>query len=367
VCREIIDESDVFIDVHKAIRRLTPAPKSRVPKGRFVEEPPSLPTHTEEDNTVDLSNGNPLSPPSGGGTSDVTVRRASTGITHPPAPTFLLRNKNGEVNPATPNEMFTKMGADEIRQHLKHLGPSNLASRPRQTRYQSVKIKAPGVSPTRSGFTDSDSGRRMSADHPQRQLEVIGYQGGIGAGLLQSAGKDAKDGVHVLKTGYGTIGDHTTVHTNVTKLVVPEVDNEHQARTSHPTSPFYTTPNRSKPSSVHSYETRPIDHQKGPSRISGPARSGSITEQIIDVNGIRKVVLHATSSSGSSDTEIPTGISPAGSLRHAQGDAANDDDATQPNPSENEDGPNSRGGKKKRRRRRKKPDGKDGEQQPLLS
>ena len=38
---EIVDESDVFIDVHKAIRRSLPAPRMRVPRGQVVEEPPT--------------------------------------------------------------------------------------------------------------------------------------------------------------------------------------------------------------------------------------------------------------------------------------------------------------------------------------
>jgi len=39
---EIIDESDVYIDVHKAIRRLTPAPKARVQR-RLSEDPSARP------------------------------------------------------------------------------------------------------------------------------------------------------------------------------------------------------------------------------------------------------------------------------------------------------------------------------------
>lgn len=327
-----------------------------------MEEPASLPVSTQEDNVVDLSKGTTVSPPVVGASSDAPSRRTSS-ITQPPAPRFLLRNKNGELDPAAPNETVTKRGTDEVREHLRHLGPSNLASRPRQTRYQSVKIKAPGCSPTRAGPTDSDSGSRLSGEQIPRSTETIGHQGGITAGLLHSAGKDAKDGVRALKFGYGTIGAHeggnqaskgtqATFNTDLTKLVVPEVENENQAETLQMQSSPLRTPNRSKPSSVHSYETRAIDHQRAPSRISGPARSGSITEQVIDVNGIRKVILQTTSSS-SSDTERPTRGSPV-------------DGVIEANPSDRADGPSTQGSKKKRRRRKRKPDGKDGERQPLL-
>jgi len=47
---EIIDESDVFIDVHKAIRRLQPAPRFRVPKADVVvQHEPGFSIHEEGD------------------------------------------------------------------------------------------------------------------------------------------------------------------------------------------------------------------------------------------------------------------------------------------------------------------------------
>jgi metal transporter CNNM len=95
----------------------------------------------------------------------------------------------------------------------------------------------------------------------------------------------------------------------------------------------------------------------------GPARSGSITENIIDVNGIRKVVLQ-TNSSSSNDEDENSGAnkvrhdgqiqSRSGSTRlRGAGDHHNPDDG------------HSEAAKKKKQRRRKQGHGK-GEQEPLM-
>ena len=126
-----------------------------------------------------------------------------------PPPRFQIRRQNVDQPSDSHDNWFTQRGAtDEIREHLKHLGPSNLASRPRQTRYTSVKIKRSGNSPSRSAQTDLESGH--SASESQRFSGSTGLQGGIGAGLV-SSGADAKDGAHALKLGYGTIAAHDQV------------------------------------------------------------------------------------------------------------------------------------------------------------
>lgn len=286
----------------------------------------------------------------------------------PLGPRFILRN-----NPDAPNETVTKRGTDEIREHLKHLGPSNLASRPRQTRYQNVKIKAPGVSPTRSGITVSDSGRRFSTEPQRRSSELLSIDTAIGASAI---GFDPKDGMRTVRQGYGTIdqppdspvvdsaskGTQADLGIDTAQLIMPT---EHERRSDTPASTPSRTPNRSKPSSIHSYETHPVDHQKGPSRISapihGPARSGSITEQVIDVNGVRKVVLHAPSSSSSSDTERMTTRSPPSPLSQ---DGLSHEQAVESEPT---DDASARLIKKKRRRRKnQKHSGHDNERKPLL-
>ncbi|KAJ5937282.1 hypothetical protein N7454_004937 [Penicillium verhagenii] len=349
---EIIDESDVFIDVHKAIRRMAPAPKSRVPKGKIVEEPPMGTPIVDrelldEDDTIFSSAPN---------TSDLLRRHSSV---EAPPPRFQLRKHADDKNTDTPDIWITQRGAtDEIREHLKHLGPSNLASRPRQTRYHTVKIKRSGTSPSRSAQTDIESGQSTSESHPH--LPAIGYQGGIGAGLV-SPGCEAKDGAHALKIGYGTITPHDTVTKSTSTSSqqfkdLPHVsipDSVREEWEGQPRSAF-TQKGSSPTASVKSNESRSgfIYHHRG------PARSGSITEQIVDVNGIRKVVLHTTGTSSSESEDKNAATQTRNGVIDLEGD--------QSEPASSHSNTKKRRRRKKRGQNSKHKDGKSGEDQPLL-
>ena len=341
-CREIIDESDVFVDVHKAIRRMAPAPKSRVPKGRIVEDPPMLPAETT---LVEVDNESPA-PPNG---APKDHRRLSV---EAPLPRFQLRRPTSDKNSDSTDGLFTHRGAtDEIRQHLKHLGPSNLASRPRQTRYQNVKIKR-SASPSRSGQTDLESSQSMSDVQPRHNS--IGLQGGIGAGLVQS-GMDARDGVYAVRAGYGTMNhsnppaDAGTQTKDGLPISIPEP--VHEEQDDHPRSAG------SRTGSARSIDSQSEHLKPGSYLHRGPARSGSITEQVVDVNGIRKVVLHTTSTSSSESERPRTSENPEFPVRQ-EGEIV-------------DLGNNQSAGNKRRRRRRKRgqgpKNGESGENTPLLS
>ena len=97
----------------------------------------------------------------------------------------------------------------------------------------------------------------------------------------------------------------------------------------------------------------------------GPARSGSITEQVVDVNGIRKVVLHANCASSSEGESHPSGHHRYRDHHHTDGSVLDTDDAKSENPD------NGHAKSKKKRRRKKhgkasKSDGGPSENQPLL-
>lgn len=233
-------------------------------------------------------------------TSNAARRRSSV---EAPPPRFQLRRQNASTNSNTPGTWITQRGAtDEIREHLKHLGPSNLASRPRQTRYHNVKIKRRSTSPARSAQTDYESSQ--SASDIQRPL-LTGYQGGIGAGLVGS-GAEAKDGAHALRLGYGTIespdsatkGTSAQQYKELAQVSIPEA--VHEERDDHLLSNS-TREGSSGTGSIHSSDFPPGSVYHRP----GPTRSGSITEQIVDVNGIRKVVLHTTNGSSSEEESPP--------------------------------------------------------------
>ncbi|KAJ5669513.1 hypothetical protein N7462_010583 [Penicillium macrosclerotiorum] len=361
---EIIDESDVFIDVHKAIRRMAPAPKSRVPKGKIVEEPPLVSSSFTEGELIDLD-GITNTPSSLPRSSELNRRRSSV---EAPPPRFQLRKQNADNSSNPSDSWVTQRGAtDEIREHLKHLGPSNLASRPRQTRYHAVKIKRNSNSPSRSAQTDFESGQSMSDSHIQ--VTSTGYQGGIGAGLVTS-GAEAKDGAHALKLGYGTLGshDHVTKGTNaqqykdLPQVSIPEAVNEEHDDQLHSGS---TRKGSSGTVSIKSETSRSefIYHHRG------PARSGSITEQIVDVNGIRKVVLHTNGTSSSDGEATP-------SPRHTRDSSPTyvdrQDGATDTNDHHSDPHDSTSGAKKSRRKKKRvhrskpKSGGGSSEDQPLL-
>lgn len=240
--------------------------------------------------------------------SDPPRRRSSV---EAPPPRFQLRRQNADRFSDPHDSWFTQRGAtDEIREHLKHLGPSNLASHPRQTRYTSVKIKRNSTSPSRSAHIEFESGQ--SASDSQRLIPSTDLQGGIAAGLV-SSGSGAKDGAHTLKIGYGTIATHgqATKGTNaeqykdLPQISIPEAFREERDDLNRSVSTQKSKSlGSSGTSSIRSTESKSAEfiyHHRG------PTRSGSITEQIVDVNGVRKVVLHANCSS-SSEGEV--GVSP---------------------------------------------------------
>ncbi|KAJ5856442.1 uncharacterized protein N7529_010386 [Penicillium soppii] len=365
---EIIDESDVFIDVHKAIRRMAPAPKSRVPKGKIVEEPPLNASVVTDGDLIDVD---PVQPSSLPKPSDLIRRRSSV---EAPLPRFQLRKNNADVGSNSTDGWVTQVGTtDEIREHLKHLGPSNLASRPRQTRYHAVKIKRSNTSPSRSAQTDLESGQSIS-DSQRLVPSAVAYQGGIGAGLLNSAGQDAKDGAHALKIGYGTLSSSDNAskgtsaqqykdlpHISIPESVREEHEDQMRSESTQEASSVAAHEDKDQPQSGSTRKAsstegsiRSLDSPSGfPYHHRGPARSGSITEQIVDVNGIRKVVLHANCSS-SSDSESHQSGNHHHNLKHSssgqshnQGAALDTDDAKSQNP-------DSVLSKLKKKRRRKK-------------
>lgn len=215
-------------------------------------------------------------------------KAGSIDLSGSPKMTFLMRQASGTSHPIN-MEIVRRGDTPEIREHLRHLGPSNLASRPRETRYNNVKIK-----------------RRLSAavsDSPLKDIEIVStplftsprpsIDGSLGVGLVQSAGRDASDGVHAVQVGYGTIDrpdsgrstDLSKTPSTATPKLKKQGSNE-SARTTGSTRTDDTV--RSLPRIKHA-TTMPSS--------SRTARSGSITENIVETGGFRKTVLETTSSS----------------------------------------------------------------------
>lgn len=378
---EIVDESDVFVDIHKAVRRLHHPRMRMPPKPRVVTQPKDNVGEAQEGTLVDIAEDETLSPDhlQKITTADVPAKvktKSADVSSSPPGRTFLVRRRSsagGSLQESSP--VRKRVSSNEMRDHFKHLGPSNLASRPKATRYLSVKIKPGSGTETQTQDVNNTRPRRVSGSGSD-------YGGGIGEGLLPSGGRPAKDGVQALHTGYGTIErkdspvDHQpedtidkAIQTTIASSVHDQPDDrteDGRARSSHRVrSGSHSTVNslpRARSNDSRSYQPR------------GPARSGSITENVVDANGIRKVVLELTSSSSSNDEGGENGVV----VSTTEGNKGKEND---PQPSNSTFVTGLRGGgaqdsnasgsqdkpkKKKRRRRKGHGHGGGGEREPLL-
>ncbi|KAF3761258.1 DUF21-domain-containing protein [Cryphonectria parasitica EP155] len=274
---EIIDESDVYIDVHKAIRRMAPAPKARYQRrsshtGRPVADVTD--GKSSEDTKVGEEDG--LENDADGKGQLILLRRSSAGI-------------DGRMESVSVRANF-----DDIKQHLKHLGPSNRASNPKVTRSTTVKIKP--------GLVVHEQPRSNSVAEEIIPEVASNEEGGETTSLLGGA----KDGVHALAQSYGAIGTGALSRPLTPRIQTTDLFNQEDQATqtsAHPsiaeakttaTSPGaeeQRSPRSTSGSETERLEAGPYGHRTGLF-----ARSGSITEQVVETRGIKKTVLETTSS-----------------------------------------------------------------------
>lgn len=405
---EIIDESDVFVDVHKAIRRLAPAPRQKY--GKLLGSAESDIEGTEDTPLLPKEDGEP------------TSRKPSFG--NGPGTTFMMRRKSSnasdsahETNRAVP----VRSNTQGLIKHLSHLGPSNMASKPRSTKYTSVKIK-PGVGTIPEGQTTTtgiDQPGRRETSQPSIAEEPTALGHGEGAGLLKDAGVDASNGVGALAAGYGTItpearsrsrprvkeveslagadesdptkmsalmasrlaeqnahipdeelhkddhehdhdhntngADHSRSPKNVTGIQLkessppksdrpitpPKTSSEHNSNPPSPQHPPRTNSSVSNNGKLvvgphHDADAKSIDTEEGTQSRDRSvnrrvARSGSITETTVDINGMKKMVLDTNSSSDDDKAATPGpwqgyGSKPKQILEDEAGDSKHDEE-----------------------------------------
>ncbi|KAK1984401.1 hypothetical protein LZ30DRAFT_747926 [Colletotrichum cereale] len=310
---EIIDESDVYIDVHKAIRRMTPAPKARTPKKAGLPSPRAIP---ENGNLIEF--GEEPHPPferngSVSALSDVSENNMSSSA---PRTTFLMRRSStGPDGRMTSSTVPVKATFDEAKQHLKHLGPSNRASNPKNTKSTTVKIKpvqagvplsqihAPSLAirpASVAGDVVDDHGLDEETDeHTPLMRPKLSGKGGVhairksysGAGMseaqvrLSSAAHDAEDdkgdgGVHVPPT-------------------VPENGSPKATRSGSPEASRTDLTIVVSPGRVSSgtSTTSVVDDEVATPKRRPLVRSGSISENVVETSsGVRKIIIQAASS-----------------------------------------------------------------------
>ena len=327
---------------------MAPAPKA-FQRGHVVGNVENGIHHCTEDHLIDLREDT-ASPK-----QNETRKNSSAVLGSSPKATFIRRASAGAADGET---IQVRGNMNDMREHLKHLGPSNLASRPKTTRYQTVKIKpglATRLSDSRAMTTTYSD---LVVDGAYHDLPASG--GGEGEGLLKSAGKEASDGVHALQQGYGAT-DHFPQSSGISVSGDLQTDGAAQGppnssknqTVNHNVAAMSAGGNQSKLQSERSSDSVGSMQAREPIiRKRGTARSGSITENIVEANGMRKVVLETTSNSDEDLSGHP--LKDQGSLKDDIAANSKDMDAQ-------EEAPKGDEVKKKRRRTRKKKGNKAGE------
>jgi len=291
------------------------------------------------------------------------------------ATTFLMRRRSSGTGSPKP----IRSNTPDMRQHLKHLGPSNAANRPKSTRINTVKIK-PGVEtiPEATTAAGSHATKAASGTSPAAQ-------GGLGEGLV-APNFQASDGVQAVHQGYGTMSRRNTapddqdvwkrpqdsqvdggaaeVNTQVPRKDEQDPENPDDS----PESPrarldkiiIDNRPSSRRSEGSHStISSLPDEPRGGTRRKKTTARSGSITEQTIDVNGVKKMVLDISSSSDGSDEALLEG-------REGQRDGQENGEERNGSAGGDGEGTGGSGGKKKRKKRAGKKRRGGEESRPLL-
>jgi len=351
---EIIDESDVYKDVHKAIRRMAPAPTHRA---RGVSRTPSRntrvvepePQQAEPHDVDDEANGETrplLGRPNTSDNVHQNDHRQSTVSLNDPKPSrtnSLMRRKSSGSGSAGMRSIQLARNP-ELRQQFKNLGPSNLASRPKSTRVNTIRIK-PGLTST----TIYEHHAASFKDSTIAEPSATTAQKGIGAGTI-TPGLSAHDGAQALtvaQNGYGTLDKGVPYTGEASDANVGGTDGSSEAAAGLTAQVQAAAENSDLPEgfpeahvadgdllpelpeklvfgrtrsneseadstvgSMHSGGSSPkhvhhsSKHQRKP---TSTARSGSITESFVDANGVKKLVLET----GPKPTDEPSSTASA--------------------------------------------------------
>ncbi|RYO74309.1 hypothetical protein DL766_002202 [Monosporascus sp. MC13-8B] len=255
---EIIDESDVYVDVHKAIRRAHPAPKYRIQRKDAMLKDAAV----KNGALVNLAEEDCLSD---------CVR----------ATAFLKRRSSaGQTVPV-------KTNFEDMREHFKHLGPSNPASNPKSTRVSAVKIK-PGTAQAADQRRSDSTATDAIAEHLENSADEH-------TRLLRP--EPGRQGNHRSYGGPAVEGSDPVNDRKIIKVSIsPEQTKNGSAENDSPTDSVGSNPGLLRKGRAY-------------------ARSGSITENVVEAGGVRKVVLQMSSSSeedqeGPSNTDFSSSTAP---------------------------------------------------------
>ncbi len=390
------------MDVHKAVRRKTPAPRARIAAIHSTTEDHHVVSNQELLIEVDEEDAANVD-----GTDDSSSKEQRRRDSQPD--TGAANNTSGRSKNlrSLRDNVLRKGSAADLRSQAKHYGPLNLASRPLQTRYNSVKIK-PGSQPSEDGGMNVARRPSEGTNRTQSGTSELSERGGnrseTSTPFVNAAGKQASDAVQALQDyntvvtpprasssrGGGGGGDgHRTSSVNkgiqaTSQSDVPQSSPETIKQSARTKDDRGSTSSSSSSSSSES-TLGPLPNRssrsarKTISTTRGNVRSGSITENVIEAGGVRKVVLETTSSSEEAEAESSSGNNSnkhekenrrtTNGTEKAEDEEEKDDDDEEKGEEKDDGGPNGggedKGGKKKRRRKRRK-GGAVGEETPLL-
>ncbi|KAI1766976.1 DUF21-domain-containing protein [Hypoxylon sp. FL1150] len=273
---EIIDESDVYVDVHKAIRRSHPAPKARALRKDIMMNNAEIREGRLVDIEEEFGETQSKRAPSLNSRADATTLGTSPRMT-----TLLLRRRSaGQDGQLVHTTVPVKANFEDIRDHFKHLGPSNPASNPKSTRVSAVKIK-----PAKTSASTNLQPELVTED-----LEPVADER---TSLLGSQ-LNAKDGIQALQQTYT---DPSAANSDFSPKITTNDEGDASDLIDRGTQTKLSAVNNGGTSPTQNSSTGSVESvHDATGRRRGHVRSGSITENIIESGGIRKVVLEATSS-----------------------------------------------------------------------
>ncbi|KAK6343653.1 cell agglutination protein Mam3 [Orbilia blumenaviensis] len=275
---EIVDESDVYVDVHKAIRRMNPAPISRrnygtnfpsegTVKGKTNQAVEILDAAVESQKMAVAGEGDKLLAGSFEGYSTINnsssrpeisagaERRASTGIIENEASP--RKTSKASVSQAVMRKLSGGGGngviPDSLKESLKHLGPSNPAAAPRSTGLKTIKIKT--VQPDGSA-TVGPGGEEQQQQKSAKERRTITFEDGV------NGSQSTPRVEYTPSTAAHTLSSSVPGDLEPGAMKVPEQK---------------STPRT--PSPAHSFKK---------------VRTGSLKERPKDVGGIKKIIVETS-------------------------------------------------------------------------
>lgn len=289
--REIVDESDVYIDVHKAIRRIAPAPTTTF-RRESINANKASPSEAAAQTDRDSKRSNSVSAFADGASSGSPNRTL----------TFMVKRRSTEpgVEPAT---VPVKHHVDQVRQHLsRHLSPRNPAANPKNIKSSTITIK-PGTGAT---ATPSSRQLELSPEPPAIETEAEDERapllGSRPAATTSEGSFHATPDYGSAKPAGGQIGavSGPAMESSASIEVVPSEDAA--VRVANEDNEEAREVERlEQPIRSHTTEST------GSAGMPTPFRAGSITESYVHTGGVRKIVI----SSSSGDEEEANGVETA--------------------------------------------------------